>query len=118
MPASISIENLVSSLLFLSLIYGYLFLIKDVNETPVASEESCENPYALLELLEEKLKAAINIMGGADKYHQWIKETAADKVLLYNYYLFIIIARTAIKTLKKLYFFICFTIFLRRTVNL
>ncbi|XP_057325847.1 calponin homology domain-containing protein DDB_G0272472 [Microplitis mediator] len=54
--------------------------LRDVNETPVASEESYENPYALLELLEEKLKAAINIMGGADKYHQWIKETAADKI--------------------------------------
>ncbi|XP_074112332.1 outer dynein arm-docking complex subunit 3-like [Cotesia typhae] len=54
--------------------------LSDVNPTPVPSEESHENPHTLLELLEEKLTAAINIMGGPEKYAEWIQETAADKI--------------------------------------
>ncbi|KAH0564520.1 calponin homology domain-containing protein DDB_G0272472 [Cotesia glomerata] len=54
--------------------------LSDVNPTPVPSEDSHENPYRLLELLEEKLTAAINIMGGPEKYAEWIQETAADKI--------------------------------------
>ncbi|CAD6216367.1 GSCOCG00004521001-RA-CDS [Cotesia congregata] len=54
--------------------------LSDVNPTPVPPEDSHENPHRLLELLEEKLTAAINIMGGPEKYAEWIQETAADKI--------------------------------------
>ncbi|XP_034948178.1 golgin subfamily A member 6-like protein 6 [Chelonus insularis] len=52
--------------------------LQDVSETPVPPEPNGD-PFELLELLEEKMKAAISMLGGPDQYAKWIEEITTDK---------------------------------------
>ncbi|KAK0171981.1 hypothetical protein PV328_005364 [Microctonus aethiopoides] len=51
--------------------------LRDVSETSRSDNvDKPENPFVLLEFLDEKMMAAIKLMGGQDEYTKWVKEIA------------------------------------------